>query len=154
MFVLDKAEVWSQILYSEDAKKNELTFNHAVELAKAIVVVNAAETLLKKLNSVLQTQPKQHQWDKKPFKDKFASSNTRKLTSTSSQKLCHQYGTKHAHLQCPAWEKMCRTCRKANHFKDVCQSKDQVKAVDQEDFTSLHCLKVDSCKFVRLEDNH
>ena len=77
MFGLDKAEVRSQILRSEDAKKNELTFNRAVELAKAIVAVNAAETLLKKPTSVLQTQPKRHQRDKKPFKDKFTSSNTR-----------------------------------------------------------------------------
>ena len=65
VFGLDKAEVRSQILHSEDAKKNELTFNRAVELAKAIVAVNAAETLLKKPNSVLQTQPKRHQRDKK-----------------------------------------------------------------------------------------
>ena len=149
VFGLDKAKIRSQILHSEDAKKKELTFNRAVELAKAIVAVNAAETLLKKPNSVLQTQTKRHQRDKKPFKDKFTSSNTRKPTSTSSQKSCHRCGTEHAHLQCPAWGKTCGTCGKANHFKGVCQSKDRVKAVDQEDFTSLHCLKVDSCKFVR-----
>ena len=136
VFGLRNPEVRSKILNSIEAKDGSLTFDRAVELAKASEAMSAAEKLSKPIgNEVLFT------------KQRFRERQSRGEKSAIGK--CGRCGRNHPPRQCPAFGQSCKKCGKKNHWMSCCKTKGQdpkndirrtsVKVVNEMNF---QCLEI------------
>ncbi|KAG8189628.1 hypothetical protein JTE90_009559 [Oedothorax gibbosus] len=93
---------------------NELTLDKAVQFCRA------AEQARVQLTS-LKSDPVQVDVVRKKVHNSSQNS--------SSTKPCSRCGTKHAWKKCPAFQKVCHTCKRTGHYSRFCKAK-QVSTLD------------------------
>ncbi|KAG8180001.1 hypothetical protein JTE90_020956 [Oedothorax gibbosus] len=103
-----------------DSDRAHLLLVNELTLDKAVQFCRAAEQARVQLTS-LKSDPVQVDVVRKKVHNSSQNS--------SSTKPCSQCGTKHAWKKCPAFQKVCHTCKRTGHYSRFCKAK-QVSTLD------------------------
>lgn len=120
----------------------DLTMDKAVQYARAAEASNQQMVTLQGSREVVNFMKKSN--GKGSFKKQHDPRNTQdKSESKTGIFNCTYCGNKHVKGKCPAFGKMCKICKRKNHFANVCKFKN-VQEVKLNTFDSNSSLYLDS----------